>query len=62
MFSQQEKRMDVTELEQKLKEHGQEHLLQFWPSLTEEERQQLFHQLNEYNHLSSYTEGSFKLI
>lgn len=40
--------MDVAQLVQKLKEHGQEHLLQFWPSLTEEERQQLFHQLNEY--------------
>ncbi|KZS20840.1 UDP-N-acetylhexosamine pyrophosphorylase-like isoform X1 [Daphnia magna] len=41
--------MDVAQLVQKLKEHGQEHLLQFWPSLTEEERQQLFHQLNDIN-------------
>lgn len=39
--------MDVTQLEQKLKEHGQEHLLQFWPSLSEEERSRLLHELNE---------------
>ena len=38
--------MDVLEL--KLKEHGQEHLLQFWPSLCEEERNRLFNELNEY--------------
>jgi hypothetical protein len=41
------KKMDVTQLEQKLKEHGQEHLLQFWPSLSEEERSRLLHELNE---------------
>ena len=40
--------MDVAQLELKLKEHGQEHLLHFWPSLCEEERNRLFNELNEY--------------
>lgn len=41
--------MDVTDLERRLKEHGQEHLLQFWSTITEEERTQLCRELNEYN-------------
>nr|CAH0112107.1 unnamed protein product [Daphnia galeata] len=41
--------MDVAQLELKLKEHGQEHLLHFWPSLCEEERNRLFNELNDIN-------------
>ncbi len=40
--------MDIVELKRKLDEHGQEHLLQFWPVLNEEEQQQLFRDVNEW--------------
>lgn len=33
----------------KLEKHGQEHLLQFWEELSEEQRQQLISDINEIN-------------
>lgn len=56
--------MDVTQLEAKLKEYGQEHLLQFWSSLTEEERHHLFRDLNEYISLFnvSVDQSNFSII
>ena len=40
--------MDVEKLRQQLQEYGQEHLLQFWPQLDEDERQELVRSIQEY--------------
>lgn len=37
--------MDVKNLHNKLAQHGQEHLLEFWPQLTEERQNQLYNDL-----------------
>jgi len=39
--------MDVEELRQQLQQFGQEHLLQFWPKLNQDERQELLHSIQE---------------
>jgi len=41
--------MDVEELRQQLQQFGQEHLLQFWPKLNQDERQELLHSIQEIN-------------
>jgi len=41
--------MDVEKLRQQLQEYGQEHLLQFWPQLDEDERQELVRSIQEIN-------------
>ena len=39
--------MDVAQLQTKLREYKQEHLLQFWDTLTEEEQHEFYQQLNK---------------
>jgi hypothetical protein len=39
--------MDLEKLHLELKKYGQEHLIQFWPSLTIEERKELDHDIKE---------------
>lgn len=39
--------MDVVQLQDKLKEYNQEHLLQFWDTLTEEEQNEFYRELNK---------------
>lgn len=40
--------MDVDKLYQELKVWGQEHLLQFWSKLDEDEQRRLHHDIKEY--------------
>lgn len=40
--------MDVAQLQTKLREYKQEHLLQFWDTLTKEAQHEFYHQLNKY--------------
>lgn len=40
--------MEMENLQEMLKLHGQEHLLQFWSELNEEERNNLLRDIKEY--------------
>lgn len=42
--------MDVESLKAKLSNFGQEHALQFWDSLSEEERKYLYNDISSINH------------
>jgi len=39
--------IDVTTLKAELQKYGQEHLLQYWDSLTPEEQHELYHDISE---------------
>jgi len=40
--------MDSVKLHLELEKYGQEHLVQFWPTLNTEERNELDHDIKEY--------------
>lgn len=39
--------MDITSLKEKLSRYGQQHLLQFWDTLQDEERKELYKDITE---------------
>lgn len=47
-FLENLRKMDLEKLHFELKKHDQEHLIQFWPTLTSEERNELDHDIKEY--------------
>lgn len=56
--------MDVAGLQQRLQSAGQEHLLQFWDSLQDNEKQSLYNELNhlDFIEINSYFEAAMQSL